>query len=995
MNIQQSLFTENKQINFIKELDKHFEYFPYNEEQLKFIESPLENSKLIGIPGGGKTQSILGKILYHYKQGLFTSSNEYIILTFSKKTSYEFLEKGIKIMGSMDIFNRKNIRTIHSLAGQIMCYQKENNNENENENNDNFSMEDTVILSSIFKLDQDPEYYKDMYELNNLKVIFIDEAQDISNIQYDFLCCISEHYKIPLILIGDPNQNIYQFQKGSDTYLLNHSDKTYKLIKNYRSTPEIIGLINFFRPWTKITPMMQCGNKKLIEKTNKKPVVFVGSIEEIMDDINKNLIHNEYLAENTAIIGPVKKSKPYNESYANIGLSLIVNNLQKNNIQYKKQYDDSKENGISSLEDTEFKMKREEGEVNLYTIHGSKGLEFDSVFLINFHTNTFGKVPTEEEYKEYKYLWYVGLSRAKYQLRIYIEQSKLPWYGLKMCPYNLYKVEGKKISFTRTLQFKEEIDPEYFVLKNLMTNKKYFDDEVFFTLEKILPYKIKKEKLFIENNNEIEINKNIMDYKDNNKFYGLYLKNIYMYFYDLKYKNENLNLTKTKTILENLVLIPKTYARGFNEIRKRFPNIMNNIIFFNDLYESKNKLGIEEDKLINYLYELFEEKLDKTFMMLMENEILKYPKDRLESSLLFLEVNMVENNKKREKEVIFDSEEEKDNFYNMIYKSIWEMSLFMYQIEEEINLWNYDNKVIMNDLKPYIINIQKLIERDDNETYRFNEQREHSKIPILTEIDLKDEKENKVILLKFSKNTTKKNVMELILQSYINDNKWKNPKIEIWNFYQGEKYIINMNMEQINKYLLLNLLSLALKKKLKNMIFIYDIEIENFDKKNGIPREIVQRHLQEIELELVISNGFVTPKYEYNKKNYYQKEKLLDADEVEDVKKEFESIFERCDNPLLISHNLALWDEDIFATYNIFNEKDGRFKKMMLVDSQELLSMYINKNLAESEIIDIYQHLFKKELTNTISENNVIMLKEILIHFGLDYENIKSLLEPN
>ena len=39
----------------------------YNEEQLTFIKSPLENSILLGIPGGGKTQCIIGKIIHHYK----------------------------------------------------------------------------------------------------------------------------------------------------------------------------------------------------------------------------------------------------------------------------------------------------------------------------------------------------------------------------------------------------------------------------------------------------------------------------------------------------------------------------------------------------------------------------------------------------------------------------------------------------------------------------------------------------------------------------------------------------------------------------------------------------------------------------------------------------------------------------------------------------------------------------------------------------------------
>ena len=41
----------------------------YNEEQIDFIQSKLEDSCLLGIPGGGKTASIIGKIIYHYNIG--------------------------------------------------------------------------------------------------------------------------------------------------------------------------------------------------------------------------------------------------------------------------------------------------------------------------------------------------------------------------------------------------------------------------------------------------------------------------------------------------------------------------------------------------------------------------------------------------------------------------------------------------------------------------------------------------------------------------------------------------------------------------------------------------------------------------------------------------------------------------------------------------------------------------------------------------------------
>ncbi len=1013
-DIMSSLFTEDKNIienndKLIQRLEKdkwikHFQNFPYNEEQLLFIQSPLENSKLLGIPGGGKTQSILGKILHHYNNGDFTNQNEYLILTFSRKTSYEFLEKGLKLLEvenqeydkNMRYFNRKNIRTIHSLAGKIMIYQKDVDNQEDIDYSTNTTMEDTVILSAIFKIDSDPLYYKDMDELKELKVIFVDEAQDISNIQYDFMCCISEHYNVPIILIGDPNQNIYQFQKGSDTYLLNHSGKVYHLIKNYRSNPEIITLINYFRPWSKITPMMISGIDYTKEENIKniiKPIIFTGTIDEIMEDINKNIKKSKFKRENMAVIGPVKKSKPYNDTYANIGLSLVINNFQNNNIEFKKQYDDSKENQMSDIEDEYFRSNKEEDKINLYTIHGSKGLEFDSVFLINFHTNTFGKVPTEEEYKEYKYLWYVGLSRAKYQLRIYVEQKKMPWYELKLCPSNYYKTENKRFNFTRTLQFKEEIEPEYFVLKNLFSNKKYFDDEVYFHLEKILPYTVKKEKIF-EFGEDYDTKKiAIKDYKDNGKFYLYFLKHVYMYFFDYYKMNDNLILMKTRSLLDNLILIPKKYSKGYQEMKNRFPHIGMNLIMFRDIYENKNKLSPDEDKLLNYLYELFEGNLEKVFLLALENDVINFPRKRMEESLLFLEIHKMEFIQNKKDHEFFDIEE-KEKYEYLIYKSIWDISVFLYLLEEEVNLWNIDDKSILIDLYPYIEQIIKLVKNNLNINYLFYQTKEHTKLPLLCDIDMISENDNKVIMIKFNKNVTKKYVMEIVLQSYINDNKWNNPKIEIWNFYHGEKYIIQMKEDEINKLVLLRILSLALKKKLKNMVFIYDLEIENLHKRYDIPREMVQRHMEELDLELEISSGYVYPQYTQNIENYYKKEELYKGNSIEHVKNEFENILEYCEKPLIMSHNLELYDEEIFENNNIYNENDEKVKtsKLGMIDTGEFLTNYMGKNLAKMDIIDIHEKLLKYTLEDFYCKNNVIMLRNILKYYGLNSFKINDVL---
>ena len=264
----------------------------YNESQLNFINTKLENGKLLGIPGGGKTQSIIGKVINHFFTNEFNKTTNFLILTFSRRACNDFIEKGRR--QNSIYFNTRNVRTLHSLAGKIVY----------NILNKRAESQDTVIISATEIITK--KNMLKMEEFTNLKIIFIDEAQDISDIQYNFIMKISELLKCYVILIGDPNQNIYQFQNGSDTYLLNHPGNTFSLIKNYRSTPHIVNFINEFRPWDSLTQKM-VSTKSNEDILNKKPSIFIGSIEEIINDIKDKILKSTFSLEEIDIIGPDKK----------------------------------------------------------------------------------------------------------------------------------------------------------------------------------------------------------------------------------------------------------------------------------------------------------------------------------------------------------------------------------------------------------------------------------------------------------------------------------------------------------------------------------------------------------------------------------------------------------------------------------------------------------------------------------------------------------------
>ena len=83
---------------------------------------------------------------------------------------------------------------------------------------------------------------------NRLNYIQVDEFQDSSATEMKLMDILSEKHK-NLMIVGDPDQNIYEW-RGSDVKLLvdfdkvHHPTKTVFLNQNYRSTPQILKCAN-------------------------------------------------------------------------------------------------------------------------------------------------------------------------------------------------------------------------------------------------------------------------------------------------------------------------------------------------------------------------------------------------------------------------------------------------------------------------------------------------------------------------------------------------------------------------------------------------------------------------------------------------------------------------------------------------------------------------------------------------------------------------------
>jgi hypothetical protein len=915
----------------------------YNEEQLKFINSPLENSKLLGIPGGGKTQSIIGKVIHHYMKSDINQNNQFLILTFSRRACNDFIEKGKK--QNKILFTTKNIRTLHSLSGKIVYTIL----------GEKASSQDTVIVSSIDLIDSNKDTILEMYEFCNLKVIFVDEAQDISNIQYHFILKISQLTNCKIIMIGDPNQNIYQFQNGNDKYLINHDGETYSLIKNYRSTPFIVDFVNNFRPWDTLTPKM-ISTKDISDPYNKKPTIFNGTIEDIIKDIINKIKRSPFPKEQIAIIGPVKKSKPTQDSYTNIGLSLFTNLLNDYDIKFVKHYEDT------NREDTETnESKRIPDHINLFTIHGSKGLEFHQVFLINFHTASFGIIPTEEKYKEFKYLWYVGLSRASYDLNIYIDKSKLPWDELKKCDTENYIVENNiKPQFVREIKFQDEVIPLYHSVTEILNTKKMIDDKTLFDLEQLFNYDVETVPLFdMEHNPEHKIK----DYKEYNALYGMFIENIFNYYYNKKFNKEADFITKLKKIINNTVILPKSLISGYKILKVRLPSITNNLIKLNDIHNIKNIFKKSEEELYSYLCEYLNYDYYKEFFLVCENDVINYSKSDL---LIYIDSLKIDDKM-------------------IIITNILKITIYYYQLSNETAyLWRVNFTEHITDLIYYIDKVILYAENQE-EIFSFHDTFTHKKFPLIGELDLKSD--DKIIDIKFSNNLSVKNIIQVLLYYHIVDMKFeKKYDIQIWNFHLGNKYIIKMKDDSIiDIFKLLKMLSKILNKKMEDMIFLSHLETTGEAYANK-KMDIIDHHFEEYSLNTVISSGLLKPvhvpfiPFDVTRRTGITKEMVYETGETyEKYTNNINDILKTCNKPIFIAYNIELYDRKLFA-----------FDKCKLIDCKMIIRLFLNDMISNKPVSEIFHYLFNKKAISNRAEVNVKMLISIFKKLNITEEKILS-----
>ena len=908
-----------------------------NNEQLYFINKKTNNMKLIGIPGGGKTRTIIEKIIHMKKVGEIETNRDFLILTFSRKSREDFLVKGQE-RDKKGFFN-DNVRTIHSLSAIVM----------KNVFNKSLKNINTLVAGLYHLLETNEVDFNNVRCLKNCKYIFVDEAQDISEIQYLTIQKISNICNGYTILIGDPDQNIYQFQGGSDTYLMGHEGERVNLIKNYRSTESIVNFINEFRPWKESTPPMVAmrGDK------GKLPKVYCDTFIKLKEYIIKEIKKTNIPFEDIAIIGPVKKGNFDNWGvHKNFGLQIIANLLEDNDIKYEPHYSFSDNDNVSKRF-----SNIKEGHINLYTIHGSKGLEFKKVILLNFHLSTMGRIPSQKKYNEFKYLWYVGLSRASDELSIVVESNKNAWTELKDVSSKLYKIVGINPKYKEI--YKEETKPEMYGVTKLLENESFTENKQF-NLENKLNCEIIETKLFDKENSEI------YEHDKYSALYGIFMEHIFRYEYERIRIDDSDDAYNFKRYIGSFIrknnlyiLIPEKYYEIYKKLKNKYSSLT-----LSKLNDKKNDLNEDEKKFYEYLLNKYAHEI---------------PEDQ--------EINTIKNTDVS----IYDEQYVIDRCNNLeggkeVIKSLFELCVYFYQIENECgHILKDDFTPHIDSLIPYIQKVRVLC-KEKLKIIKFQGKTEHPHLPIYGIYDAITK--DSIIDFKFTKSFNYLQVFQLLL--YYNNlcPLWdKQMRLEVWNLYNGTKYTITI--DKTFEYTMLNeFLCETFHMKMKHKIYIYDLETTGLFTDTC---DIIERHFVDYFDNSVISSGLIKPKeplteFISNLTGIHDRDFVNADKDIENFKLDIQKIFNICETPIFIAHNGDRFDHNVLKNQKIINENN-----CILLDSREIINSCYNSSTYNKKLGDIYEMIIGHKKMNTHrADTDTDMIVEIFLKMNITPDKILS-----
>ena len=357
-----------------------------NQEQSHAVlRDPHVHQRILASAGSGKTTTLTARIAYliqHYHM----KPESIVLMTFSRNAAKQMVERIESLIGPTNLW----AGTFHGLSKTIL--QKH----------------DSSRLGTLYFVDEligmatswltTP---KGRVWVGKLRYIVVDEFQDINAAQWKMVERML-HPGARLLVVGDDAQNIYTWRGSNVGFILDLGKKVLGLVDdqlrtNYRSSESIISVANAVMrfiptlPWKK----SMLGSGRLIGK--KPDIHFFWHMKDETRWI-LNTIRNIQKQNPSLTIAILSRT--------NLDLFRFEEELLNESIPYRlcDVAEDSAENSPRI------------NNVDLVTLHASKGLEWDIVFVIHCNDEVFPSSKRKEDIICERRLFYVACTRARKHL---------------------------------------------------------------------------------------------------------------------------------------------------------------------------------------------------------------------------------------------------------------------------------------------------------------------------------------------------------------------------------------------------------------------------------------------------------------------------------------------------------------------------------------------------------------------------------------------------
>jgi len=286
------------------------------------------------------------------------------------------------------------------------------------------------------------KYVRERKYIHKYKYVIVDEYQDISKSRFSLLKAMRDTRDYSLFCVGDDWQSIYRFAGSDIGFILNFIDywgisEISKIETTYRFAQTLIDVSSDF--------IMKNPNqvKKLIQGSQINRFF---PIEEI------NGYNENYLAD---LLAERLKDLPQSSTVFFIGRYKFDIDYIKNNVNFSCNYDN-----LEQCTRVIFQQRRDL-EITFLTVHKSKGLQADYVFIVNNKKSRMGFPSKMQDapilellledsddypYSEERRLFYVALTRTKKKVFLLTLKDKESVFAMEL--KDSYGKEMEREKFT-------------------------------------------------------------------------------------------------------------------------------------------------------------------------------------------------------------------------------------------------------------------------------------------------------------------------------------------------------------------------------------------------------------------------------------------------------------------------------------------------------------------------------------------------------------------